>query len=252
VTVDARFEDMSRRYASGETTDSISKSYNITRERVRQIISWNGGPTAKDARSARHADKNAAEQALRVRLNSLIDANPGISGKELAQLAQVASKEVYKVLTHEEKRKLYHTIEGTKSYSDEQILEALQRVHKLVDVPLTRPIYDSARMPGAEPTAQAVAIRFERWTAACSAAGVPCQQPNKRSYLRRWTQDEIVTWVAKYLSQSSERSASGYANFARQNLNCPSLGTVKKVFGTWSAVRTAALHQLTPDTRPTA
>src|SRR6185312_6351433 len=48
----ARAQDMRQRYEDGETLEQIGQRYNITRERVRQILSYKFGTTGRDGGKA--------------------------------------------------------------------------------------------------------------------------------------------------------------------------------------------------------
>lgn len=57
----ARAQDMRQRYEDGETLEQIGQRYNVTRERVRQILSKKFGTTARDGGSAEQARRKRRE-----------------------------------------------------------------------------------------------------------------------------------------------------------------------------------------------
>ncbi|MEE1622407.1 sigma factor-like helix-turn-helix DNA-binding protein [Zafaria sp. J156] len=58
-----RNQQMLERYLDGETLAAIGEDYGVTRERVRQIVTKLGGPSAEESRAKRIAARQAAQQA---------------------------------------------------------------------------------------------------------------------------------------------------------------------------------------------
>lgn len=60
-----RAEQMAARYRSGATLQQIGERYGITRERVRQVMTWHLGITAKDGGAAKRAEMRDAARLAR-------------------------------------------------------------------------------------------------------------------------------------------------------------------------------------------
>lgn len=99
------------------------------------------------------------------------------------------------------------------------------------------------------PSVARIVQLFGSWTAACAEVGVASGEPLRKNYERRWTREEILDHVERFLSDPAYRGASHQFDSWRAASNgdgsVPSLGTVRNlVGGTWNEIRTTALRRM--------
>lgn len=99
------------------------------------------------------------------------------------------------------------------------------------------------------PSVARIVQLFGSWTAACAEVGVASGEPLRKNYERRWTRDEILDHVERFLGDPTYRGASHQFDTWRAATNgdgsVPSLGTVRNlVGGTWNEIRTTALRRM--------
>lgn len=99
------------------------------------------------------------------------------------------------------------------------------------------------------PSVARIVQLFGSWTSACAEVGVASGEPLRKNYERRWTRDEILDHVERFLSEPTYRGASHQFDTWRAASNgdgsVPSLGTVRNlVGGTWNEIRTTALRRM--------
>lgn len=99
------------------------------------------------------------------------------------------------------------------------------------------------------PSVARIVQLFGSWTSACAEVGVASGEPLRKNYERRWTREEILDHVEKFLSEPAHRGASHQFDAWRASVNTdgtvPSLGTVRNlVGGTWNEIRTTTLRRM--------
>jgi len=99
------------------------------------------------------------------------------------------------------------------------------------------------------PSVARIVQLFGSWTSACAEVGVASGEPLRKNYERRWTRDEILDHVERFLSEPAHRGASHQFDAWRAAVNTngdvPSLGTVRNlVGGTWNEIRTTTLRRM--------
>lgn len=99
------------------------------------------------------------------------------------------------------------------------------------------------------PSVARIVQLFGSWTAACAEVGVTSGEPLRKNYERRWTSDEVLVHVTRFLREPDYKGASHQYDTWRAAVNSdgtvPSLGTVRNlVGGTWRDIRTRALRAM--------
>lgn len=130
-------------------------------------------------------------------------------------------------------------LEGLRALSAE--LAAQQGVAGPVRVLLRQ--WDPWRDPERHPAAKTVVQRYGTWGAACAAAGLPTgARASTTGVPRRWTDDDLTIWVARFLLETVTRpSALEYKAWAEARPEAPSMQTVLNRLGSWKAAVRAAL-----------
>ncbi|MGY1792792.1 sigma factor-like helix-turn-helix DNA-binding protein [Geodermatophilus sp. SYSU D00525] len=240
---------MYERYVDGETYDSIGRDFGVTRERVRQIVAAVAGPGVRAADQARAARREAREReltALRSRVMDYLRVNPGASRHEVADHLGCRPDEVSIVLGPDAGRLLVRDpATMDRVYTRSQVLEGLRRAAAWLGTPtMSSGDYDRAyRALGGMPSGVRILQLFDTWNAALTEAGLPVNAP-RRQYSRRWSEAEMLQCVVDYLADDgSTGSIEDYGNWAREH-GAPSGQTVRNTFGSWTAVKSAALPLL--------
>ncbi len=124
-------------------------------------------------------------------------------------------------------------------FSDERLLIDLSSAASAVGEPLTATAYD-AWQRGRDAASPALLIRrFGSWNEACARAGVATNKT--RSTTRRWSDADVVEFVASYLrSPGSAGTFAGYTAWARTAGDVPSGATLRQRFPKWSDVKERA------------
>nr|WP_246297560.1 hypothetical protein [Janibacter cremeus] len=105
--------------------------------------------------------------------------------------------------------------------------------------PLSVAFYDRHRRADALTSARIIQ-RLGSWRGACAAAGVESNKPSRASYRHRWSEQDLLDWVRRYLVEAEKPSYADFSRWLRGQEDAPSANTVRNTFGGWSAVREAA------------
>lgn len=231
--------------AEGASLQVIADAFQLTRERVRQIIREADGPSREDAINARRASSALARAELRSRALQLCRADPGYTMDSLAAALGVRISTLRAALGDDARRYLVATHRSQTLFTDEVLLEQLRQADAMVTGPLTVRRYNGVRAHVGGASAPLLLQRFGSWRAACAAAGVQHGRPARDNYARRWTTEELVSAVAQYLSTDGVRgSFADYERWARSVPSAPSGQTIRTQLGLWSRAKAAALALL--------
>jgi hypothetical protein len=239
----ARDEQMAEMALAGETLQDIGTVFEVTRERVRQVLAKRYGITGEDMLALRRALKAERLASDGEKVLAWARTNPGRTLDDAAVATGVAVERIKRALTTEEVRRTFapKRPKHQPRFSDEDILAAIVAAADEHGDPLSHSRYDEYAAVHGTPTASRVIQRFGTWTAACTAAGVGVLTRN-RTYTRRWTPGAMVDAVIDYLaSPGATGTFADYDRWARTQPQHPSSGTVRNQFGSWTAVKTAAM-----------
>jgi hypothetical protein len=131
-------------------------------------------------------------------------------------------------------------------WSDEEVLNAI-RDAALYEFPLTTNAYAELLSQGQikGPSMPRIWQRFGSWTAACEAAGVVAGQTMRTNYQSRWSDDDLLQIVRRYLlDPNAPNSAHRFDEWKRTAApDGPSFQTLRNRFGSWTEVKRRALAQ---------
>ena len=139
----------------------------------------------------------------------------------------------------------------TPTFSDDALASGLRAAAADVGEPLAVGAYDAWRASRPMASSTRVIRRFGSWTAACAAAGVATNKT--RSTSRRWSHDDVLAVVGRYLADSRDAGGSGsyagYVTWARQQDGAVPSGPTLRQRGAWAELKSAALaaHPLPGD-----
>lgn len=130
-------------------------------------------------------------------------------------------------------------VNGQTKYTDEDMIDAIRQASFFAAGRLRGAAYDEHRAAFGGPCKMAIIARFGTWRAGCAAAGVPAN--TTRSYTSRWTEADLIDWVAAYLADPDVRGTyDGYADWAKARSGAPSGPRLRRTFPRWREVKAAA------------
>lgn len=234
----------------GASLRAIGEKFGVTHERVRQILSKNGGPTRAEVRAKRaqraveqaHARRQIVDDAVRPALL----ANGAMSVQELSQATGTAETDLAEFWPQDlEHLRIWPAGRSDQTWSDEAIFAAIREA-ALYEFPLTAKAYAELVRVGQVqgPSLPRVHQRFGGWAAACVEAGVEHGQTPRASYNSRWTDEELIAFARDYfLDPAWPNSAHRFDEWRSVNaVEAPSFQTLRNRFGTWSNVKRLALR----------
>jgi hypothetical protein len=237
----------------GKTLEEIGLSFDLTRERVRQIISEFGPdlnfPNIKELRN-----KEKEERLAGIAIE--ISANWSFFRKyDFAMLAReynLSTPVIRQIVTKVQHAYLSANEEShiEKQWTADDCINVLKEAATYA-FPLTvleyRRLIDSNSIIG--PTLPIFSSRFGSWVDACAAAGVETGNA-QREYDSAWSDSDLIRIVRQFLWESRDISWS-LQNYDRWRLNhesqMPSIGSLRNRLGTWSEIRVLALEADLPE-----
>ena len=233
--------------SQGQTVGEIAERFGVSRQRVSQILQKSGGPSRGDVRRARAARSDAEDRRLRRLIHGDLEDHPGSTVDEVASRLGLDTAVVRSRVPAAAKRLLINGAHGSgTTWSREQTLEAIG-LAATFEWPLSGPTYDSLVRQGevSGPSSVRIGQVFGSWSAACLEAGVESLAPIRNDYQSRWTDEELLDWVADYLrSPGSRGTHDGYDVWrVGASDDAPSVQTVRNRLGRWGEVKRRALQR---------
>jgi DNA-binding CsgD family transcriptional regulator len=240
LAYNGRAAEMMEMYAEGQTLDEIGTRYEITRERVRQILTSTFG----DYRTA-VPEEIRHERALRrmaERVGKWDDEHgPDIvarfnEGQSDVQIAETLGLPRTKVADFRSRKGLRHT-RGV-DWTDDDILDALKRCYQEVGQGLTIACYSEWREadPKKAPSYLTVLIRYESFEAACSDAEVP--YVGRSIYGRRSdyitsevARDHLAGFLEWTISNNKKATSGTFAEYRKAVPGVPSMAVMSRRLG---------------------
>lgn len=251
--LDERDRDICARRASGQTLEQIAQHYDLTRERVRQIVARDGVEPVDLQQAAEQEIARLAE--LSDKLSTSLRTDGPASLDALAERVGCTREELQLALRPADRKLVLREKPVVRKFSDETILEGLRRMSRQRAaeqgrpgelVPVSYVYWNAHRDPELLPTSVRVMQRFSTWNQACEAAGIPIRAQRKRSGpTPRWDDQDCLRWVATFLHRCD--GSSSYAAFdawIRTQPDAPSAQTIRNRIGGWNTILRAAAPEL--------
>ena len=248
-----RVREMAALREQGWSLDEIALRYEVSRERVRQILRAHGGPGTQEIADAR---RRRAEQQAEARVDELLalwraGAGAGDVAGKLGLQAVACRSTIERFATDVDRaarRASMAGARGARMYSDRDIILALTSASKrLGRVPSAKDYAALARELGF-PSLATVLNRMGGWSNAVAAAGLrPVAHAPGRARSRRWTEEACWQALSRVVSELGEiPSVLAYERFAAGRDDLPSSATIRNRLGRWSSLvtRLAAEREL--------
>lgn len=226
-----------------------------------------GGPApapvkARRTRARRGPTKAEVRAELTARIAEHLRARPGSTLPEIAgalgaslEEAAIASRPVdWLILDEDDLAEPAQRVESETTAATRERAKAALQAASLMTGALSHQSYTTlvreGRVKG--PSVARIVQLFGSWTAACAEVGVTSGEPLRKNYERRWTADDVLAHVTRFLREPDYKGASHQYDTWRAAVNTdgtvPSLGTVRNlVGGTWRDIRTSALRAMRAD-----
>jgi len=237
-----RVRQMTALREQGWSLDEIGLRFEVSRERVRQILRAHGGPGPQDVADAR---RRRAERLAEERIDELLALWRG--GGQLTSVATALGLQatacrstIARLATDVDRAARRASMAGShgpRTYTDRDIMVALTAVAaRLGRVPSAKEYAALARelQFRSLPT---VLNRMGGWTSAIHAARLRPPAAAGRTRPRRWTEDACWSALRDVVTELDEiPTVLGYERFAAGRSDLPSSATVRNRLGRWSSI----------------
>ena len=243
--------EMIKRRWRGLTLDEIGVEFDLTRERVRQLLKKYGGPSAEKVRELRAAEALIAqsdhEAAVAGEIRYALEDGGPMTVLEVAEVTGIDASDVSRCWPQELSHlRLWGAGQGESRWSDDDILAALREA-SIYEFPLTTTAYTELLRVGQVdgPSVPRIGQRFGTWSAACARADVVAGDPWNREYESKWSDDDLLQIARAYLvDPAAPSSAHRFDEWKKKNApDGPSAQTLRNRFGSWTEVKRRALAQ---------
>lgn len=250
----------------GMTLDAIGKNFNVTRERVRQVIKQAYYQIAGDPYfqgksmetffnerfTSAEGEKQRKELELQIeidrKIRELLEQLPGLTWNELSEKMNFDVQTLKKACQAQTSKFIWNEVSPTaktSKYTNEQILEAL-KLAEAFESPISAPTYwrlvERGLIDGPGP--QTVAIRFGSWKKACESAEINYVESIREQYDYQWTESEMLLHLISFLKNPDfGRGIESYDQWRIETMNnAPSGALLRNNFGSWLETKNRALE----------
>lgn len=245
---------------SGWTLEAAGTLVGLSRERVRQIARQSG-VNVRELKKSRLIAKESNFAHRQSLIRNWVKSHPGCTTCEIAAGLQLDELETRAI-----PRSVVHLVLDSRSlntwtksrHSKGAILAAIRQAFEIRNphnsmysegtrLQVSGPFYDKLRRSGEVdgPSAVRIIQVFGSWSAACEMAGVPSPPSLRAEYSRRWTDEELVEYLAAFLTVTTATGIDKFDMWCREDEARPSSGTVRNQLGlSWSDAKDAALLKL--------
>jgi hypothetical protein len=254
ATMDAREDEMVALHESGMSLRRIGAQFDLSGERVRQILQARGINTERRATVTERTEN--LDDAIRRMIESGREENRQYSASEIAAaLGSTTTRVSSRVRALDLAGWVVYPVANQKKrvYSDEDILGALKDTATALGVTrLSAKAYAAHRKMNPDldhPSESLIIRRYPSWSDACVTAGLEPHEERPGGYVRRFSDEMLADSVADYIeecvSQSVRPTARGYTDWARDNHRL-AFSTIALNLGprAWAKARTIGYDRL--------
>ena len=237
---------------SGCTLRQLSTKYGVSSERIRKILKQKCALSTREIRKQKNVQVEAQRSETGQILDAWVRSHMGCTMVELSLGTNIDKSECSANLPKNVKHLVLKpgVLSNGKSsagqkWTDSQILECIRKVGAFT-LPLSIEAYDRViKSQGIDaPSAVRILQRFKTWNSACEIAGVIPGRALRESYLRNWTDEHMIFWLASFLRQADTASYDAYNKWSRNQAGAPGAQTIRNTLGPWSKCRELALLAL--------
>jgi hypothetical protein len=243
--VSDRVAQMAALREQGATLDEIAARFEVSRERVRQLLGPQVGLGADQVAEMR---RRRAEARAHGRVDELLalwragralaDAADALS-LQAAAARRVIAASATAADRAARKASLAAARPAANTYSDADIVLALRRVAAHVGRAPRAKEYAALRRQLGGPSLPTVLNRMNGWTTALRAAGIASPRAAPRTRSRRWTVDACWSALRTVVAElDAIPTVAAYDRHARDRDDLPSSATVRNRLGRWSTITT--------------
>lgn len=216
--MDERAEPMLDLYREGQTLEMIGQAYDLTRERVRQILTKSFGdyktvvdPTGEIKQQRLQESADERRRTFEETYGDPIAAMFSL-GEPDRQIAEALGISPMSVMKFRSRHKMRHAAQ--EMWTDAQLIEALQDAAEHFGGLLNYEQYQNWRADSGNaksiPSALTIVLRFEKFSEACAEAGVAYggNPPLSHDRSDRVTEEAAVEWAEKFVVWASENGFS--------------------------------------------
>ena len=237
---------------SGFTLRQISTKYGVSSERIRKILKQKNVLSTREIRKQKIAQVEELKTETGHVLLGWVKSHMGCTMVELSLGTKIAKSQCSAYLPKNVKHLILEPGDPSKSnswiaqkWTDNQVLECIRKAgargsplsYKTYERNIKRQVIDG-------PSAIRVLQRFKTWNSACETAGVVPGRAIRENYLRNWSDENMIFWLASFLGQADTASYDAYNRWSRNQAGAPGAQTIRNTFGSWSKSREMALLAL--------
>jgi hypothetical protein len=249
----ARDLDMLFLRSEGETLDKIGSKYNLTRERVRQILLKLAPGLDLVVRYLLDDETDKSAKEIESRLVEIFEDFGAIYKKELAhELGMPEEDAIRKVPKRLQKYIIDRNPEPVTftAWTKEQVIQEIQKASTYY-FPLRTSDYEYLLQIGEirGPSVPYIYNKFGTWREVCAEAGVEAAQAMRSEYVKLWSEEELLGYVRRFFLEPDLSSSIGsYDSWREQQPDhVPSGVLIRNVFGNWTTVKRKALEGMRLD-----
>ena len=237
---------------SGLTLRQIATKHGVSSERIRKILKQTSALSTRDIRKQKNAQVEELKTETGQILSGWVKSHMGCTMVELSLGTKIAKSQCSSNLPKNVKHLVLKPGDLAKSkswitqkWTNNQLLECIRQAGALSS-PLSYKTYErNIKSQGIDgPSAVRILQRFKTWNSACETAGVTPGQAVRDNYLRNWSDEEMIFWLASFMRQADTASYDAYNQWSRHEAGAPGAQTIRNTFGPWSKCKELALLSL--------
>ena len=237
---------------SGLTLRQIATKYGVSSERIRKILKQKHALSPREIRKQKNAQVEELKTETGQILSGWVKSHMGCTMVELSLGTKIAKSQCSFYLPKNVQHLVLKPGDLAKNnsgivqkWTDNQILECIRNA-SLISSPLSYKTYEKiTKSQGIDgPSAIRVLQWFKSWNSACETAGVIPGQAVRENYLRNWSDEDMIFWLATFMRQADTASYDAYNRWSRAKAEAPGAQTIRNTFGPWSKCKELALLAL--------
>ena len=237
---------------SGFTLRQLSAKFGVSSERIRKILKQTSALSTREIRKQKNAQIEVLKTETSQILSGWVKSHMGCTMVELSLGTKIAKSQCSSYLPKNMKHLVLKPGDLAKSnsgivqkWTDNQILDCIRNA-SFISSPLSYKTYEKIiKSEGIDgPSAVRVLQRFKTWNLACETAGGTPGHSVRDNYLRNWSDEEMIFWLAAFMRQADTASYDAYNQWSRNEAGAPGAQTIRNTFGPWSKCRELALLAL--------